>query len=53
MEPRDKDPNPCRVIGVLDDGIASLNATPTITRRPVRRWMRAMMAGLEAAAGCR
>ncbi|HEX8604366.1 MAG TPA: cobalamin biosynthesis bifunctional protein CbiET, partial [Pseudoduganella sp.] len=22
-----KDPNPCRVIGVLDDGIASLNAT--------------------------
>ena len=27
MEPRDKDPNPCRVIGVLDDGIASLNAT--------------------------
>lgn len=27
MEPRDKDPNPCRVIGVLDDGIASLNPT--------------------------
>ncbi|GGY41093.1 precorrin-6y C5,15-methyltransferase (decarboxylating) subunit CbiE [Pseudoduganella albidiflava] len=23
----DKDPNPCRVIGVLDDGVASLNAT--------------------------
>ncbi|GAB3356641.1 MULTISPECIES: precorrin-6y C5,15-methyltransferase (decarboxylating) subunit CbiE [Giesbergeria] len=27
MQPRDKDPNPCRVIGVLDDGIASLNTT--------------------------
>lgn len=27
MDTRVKDPNPCRVIGVLDDGVASLNAT--------------------------
>ena len=27
MDTRVKDPNPCRVIGVLDDGIVSLNAT--------------------------
>lgn len=25
MEPSQKDPNPCRVIGVLDDGVVSLN----------------------------
>ena len=27
MDTSIKDPNPCRVIGVLDDGVASLNAT--------------------------
>ncbi|WP_207221239.1 precorrin-6y C5,15-methyltransferase (decarboxylating) subunit CbiE [Pseudoduganella lutea] len=27
MDTHLKDPNPCRVIGVLDDGVASLNAT--------------------------
>ena len=27
MDTRVKDPNPCRVIGLLDDGVASLNAT--------------------------
>lgn len=27
MDTRVKDPNPCRVIGVLDDGVVSLNAT--------------------------